>query len=166
MSQFPPHFLTHFHFALSLHSITQALAHTYTTQASKQSSQKKGVFVSLALFSALSLWYIHFVLLPWSQYFICVSEQRKNERTSGRQKLLQLKERIGNRRQNKMLIFYFILVSDNSITSRVKTIEKNSALFEVKHTHTTVLRYYNGVPYQHIVKRKRVKCYYTLLTGY
>ena len=33
--------------SLSLHSITQALAHTYTTQASKQSSQKKK---SLCLF--------------------------------------------------------------------------------------------------------------------
>ena len=131
MSQFPPHFLTHFHFALSSLDHTGTSTHIHNTSQQTEFIEKKESLSLWPFFSALSLWYIHFVLLPWSQYFICVSEQRKNERTSGRQKLLQLKERIGNRRQNKMLIFYFILVSDNSITSRVKTIEKTQCCLKL-----------------------------------
>ena len=90
----------------------------------------------MALFSALSLWYIHFVLLLlWSRniLFVFQNREKENELLEDR-KLLQLKERIGNRRQNKMLIFYFILVSDNSITSRVKTIEKTQRCLKLN-TH-------------------------------
>merc|ERR1711951_21217 len=57
-------------------------------------------------------WYIHFVLLLlWSRniLFVFQNREKKNELLEDR-KLLQLKERIGNRRQNKMLIFYFILI--------------------------------------------------------
>ena len=125
MSQFPPHFLTHFHFALSSLDHTGTSTHIHNTSQQTEFIEKKSLCLFGPFFGSI------FVVYPFcaaaalvTQYFICVSEQRERKRTSGRQKLLQLKERIGNRRQNKMLIFYFILVSDNSITSRVKTIEK------------------------------------------